>query len=307
MGRVDMAAFEIEAPPSIYEVLNKCGVSATIYAGNWSVAMTFRGLFKYQDQYFGTLDDFYQDCADNELPGYCFIEPRYGSEIVDGVFRPQNDQHPDSDLRDGEELILSVYHALHSRPEVWNSSMLIITYDEHGGIFDHRVPPPAPAPDECVSCTPAFDFTRYGVRVPAVIVSPYTPRMIIDDICDHTSLLACARKHLTGEWQDDKLGLRAQHAYPLDKAFGPPRADMEMPLFYKPRAHPAKHPKPMNHLQSAHVDMAKSVETKLPAHKQTGIKSENIRTDQEAAHYVRKVYAHAAGFKSPLGRKCGCQ
>jgi phospholipase C len=68
--------------------------------------------------------------------GYCFLEPRYGSEVVDDVFRAQNDQHPDSDLLEGDELILSVYDAMRSRREIWENSVLIITYDEHGGIFD---------------------------------------------------------------------------------------------------------------------------------------------------------------------------
>jgi len=115
MGRLDMAAFDLEAPKSVYELLNEYGVSSTIYSGGWSLSATFRRLLSHQDQYFGTLDDFYQDCADNDLPGYCFLEPRYGPEIIDSVYRPQNDQHPDSDLRDGEELILSVYHAIRGR------------------------------------------------------------------------------------------------------------------------------------------------------------------------------------------------
>jgi phospholipase C len=306
MGRVDMAAFDLDTPKSVYEVLSEQGVSSTIYSGGWSIGATFRRLLAYQDQYFGTLDDFYQDCADNDLPGYCFLEPRYGPEIIDSVYRPQNDQHPDSDLRDGEELILSVYHAIRSRREIWESSLLIITYDEHGGICDHRPPPAAIPPDHCVSCDPPFDFTRYGVRVPAVIVSPYTPRMIIDDICDHTSLIACARKRLTGVWQDDKLGKRAQHAYPLDKAFGPRRPDADEPPRLKPWIRRSMRPRTMNHLQEVHVEMAKSVEQGLPAHRRTGIDPSKIKTDQQAQHYVSRVYAHASGFPSPRGRKCGC-
>jgi phospholipase C len=305
-GRVDLAIVDFEDRPTIYEVLNQANVSSTIYAGGWTVAATFPRLTKYQDQYFGSLDDFYQDCADDDLPGYCFIEPRYGSEVVDGVFRPQNDQHPDADLRDGEELILSVYHAIRSRPEIWETSVLIITYDEHGGIFDHCPPPPAVNPDGCCSSNPWFDFTRYGVRVPAVIVSPYTcAGTIVSQVCDHTSFLACARKLLTGK-NDNQLGLRAQKAYPLDSAFGPERVHTEFAIPFEAARHSRNQSKTINHLQQAHLEMAKMVEDNLPAGRGTGINRGKIKTGQDAQHYVRRVYALAAGFPTPKGRKCGC-
>ena len=76
-GRLDISAEEFGTPLTIYEVLNEANVSSTIYAGGWTAASTFWNLMKYQDQYFGTLDDFYQDCADDNLPGYSFVEPRY--------------------------------------------------------------------------------------------------------------------------------------------------------------------------------------------------------------------------------------
>jgi phospholipase C len=97
-GRLDLSAEEFDISPTIYETLDCANVSSTIYADGWTAAATFWNLMKHQDQYFGTLDDFYDDCDDGNLPGYCFIEPRYSSGIVDGTFHPQNDQHPDSDI-----------------------------------------------------------------------------------------------------------------------------------------------------------------------------------------------------------------
>ena len=308
-GRLDMSAIELDVPESVYEVLGENDVSATIYADGWSTAATFAGLNKYPERYFGTLDDFYQDCSNNDLPGYCFLEPRYGSEVVDGVFRPQNDQHPDSDLLAGDELILSIYNAIRSRKEVWESSVFIITYDEHGGIYDHVPPPRAPAPDCAISEKPWFDFTRYGVRVPAVIVSPYTPKKIIPEVCDHTSLIACARKLLTGVYQDCKLGLRAQNAYPLDAAFEfdkPPRAAKKLNVRTPARAHATTPSKAMNGLQSEYVEAAKNLEKKLPSNRQTGIDPKKIKTGEEAQFYLRRVYAKVAGFKTPHGGRCGC-
>lgn len=289
-SRLDMSAIDFEITrPSIYEVLDQSGISATIYAGGWSTLATVPRLNQYPDRYFGTLADFYDDCANNDLPGYCFIEPRYGSEVVDGVFRPQNDQHPDSDLTAGEELIFSIYDAIRSRKEVWNSSLLIITYDEHGGIYDHVHPPPAIAPGDNSPKNPSFDFTRYGVRVPAVIVSPFTPQGPIDDLSDHTSIIACARKLLTGKYEDDQLGARASRAYPLDKAIGPKR-DSIKPLTFQRRTSELKQPRRMNHLQFAHVQSALRAEGQLSKSRRTGIKISSKMTDQQAQHYVSSVY-----------------
>lgn len=290
-GRLDMSVVETGLGKSIYEVLGESGVSATIYAGSLSALATVPSLAQYQDRYFGTLDDFYDDCADNDLPGYCFIEPRYGSTVEDGVFRPQNDQHPDSDLTAGEELIFSVYDAIRSRKEVWESSALIICYDEHGGIYDHVVPPVAVAPgDGKPSIDPAFDFTRYGVRVPAVVVSPFTPSgMVITETCDHTSIIACARKLLTGTFQDNALWARARQAYPLDKAFtGAARAAEELD-FERPVSN-LKRSRPMNDLQRFHVNIAQQIESKMAPGQQTGINPEHLKTDQDAQHYVSRVY-----------------
>ena len=80
------------------------------------------------------------------MPGYCFLEPRYSSGVEEGTFRPQNDQHPDSDINEGEHLIYSIYKAIRSNRKVWEHSMLVIVYDEWGGFFEHVVPPRADAP-----------------------------------------------------------------------------------------------------------------------------------------------------------------
>ena len=74
--------------------------------------------------------------------------------------------HPDHDVSEGDKLIKKIYDALRAGPK-WESTALIITFDEHGGFFDH-VPPPTniPNPDGLNSTNPAFDFTREGVRVP---------------------------------------------------------------------------------------------------------------------------------------------
>ena len=277
-GRLDLSAEEINTSPTIYEVLDCANVASTIYAGGWSATATFWELMKHQDQFFGTLDDFYQDCYDNNLPGYCFLEPRYSPGLVDGTFRAQNDQHPDSDIAEGEHLIFSVYQAIRSNVNLWKSSMLVIVYDEHGGLYDHVPPPKTVAPrEEDVSDDPPFRFDRYGVRVPAVIVSAYTHKTHSDNVFDHTSLIATARKLLTGFYQDDCLGERARRANTFDTHdilnLPTPRTD-HVPI--SPPKRMARPPKPfcnLNHLQISHLKQAILLDDKRLKPKGVGVRS----------------------------------
>ena len=124
---------------------------------------------------------------------YTFIEPNYG-DIIDGSYSGGSSQHPVDGVAGGETLIQQVYNAIFSSP-IWDSSMLIITYDEHGGFYDHVAPGPVTAPNDGSNNSKynefGFNFTQYGVRVPAVIVSPYTYGGGVDHtVYDHTSVLA---------------------------------------------------------------------------------------------------------------------
>jgi phospholipase C len=96
-------------------------------------------------------------------------------------------------VTNGEALIATVYESIRNSP-IWNSSMLIITYDEHGGFYDHFAPPPAPPPDDGGEKSKynenGFTFAQYGVRVPAVIVSPVLGNYVDHTIYDHSSVLA---------------------------------------------------------------------------------------------------------------------
>jgi phospholipase C len=109
------------------------------------------------------------------LPNYSFIEPRYYPSVW--TKKVPNDQHPPHNILYGEQLIATVYNAVRNAP-TWHSTLLIVTYDEHGGCFDHVAPPAAVSPGGPYPA--AFAFDRYGVRVPAVLISPYiSPGKII--------------------------------------------------------------------------------------------------------------------------------
>jgi phospholipase C len=115
---------------------------------------------------------FAEDVQNQTLPKYSFIEPRYGG--INNL--APNDNHPPFDVCDGETLVGTIYNLLRGSAYYWPRTLLIITYDEHGGCFDHVIPPTAVAPGGTVLPRPSgFGFNRYGPRVPAILVSPYIP------------------------------------------------------------------------------------------------------------------------------------
>jgi phospholipase C len=132
--------------------------------------------------------------ADLEKPYpyvYTFIEPNYGN-VVNSKYEGGSSQHPMDDVYGGEELLKVVYEAIRNSP-LWNTSLLIITYDEHGGFYD-SVPPPggvaAPGDGSGNGAHCGFDFTQLGVRVPAIIVSPLIAAGTVDkNVYDHSSVL----------------------------------------------------------------------------------------------------------------------
>jgi phospholipase C len=149
------------------QVLN--GIDAPAFDGNWD-----------------SIGGFKDDCANDTLPDYAFIEPKYTTFLGEA-----NDQHPPHSAVAGELLIAEVYEAVRASPG-WNDTLLIVLYDEHGGLFDHELPPAATPPD---GNTSQFAFDRYGVRVPAVLVSPYIDAgTILDTVFDHSSIPAMVKK-----------------------------------------------------------------------------------------------------------------
>lgn len=141
-----------------------------------------------------SFNNFKADVADPAYDTcYTFIEPSYGN-VTGNTYKGGSSMHPLDDVTRGEELIKEVYDAIRKSPN-WPKSLLIVTWDEHGGFYDHIPPPPAIAPGDPILHGSmnhfGFDFKQYGVRVPAVIVSPLIPKGTIDHrLYDHTSVLA---------------------------------------------------------------------------------------------------------------------
>lgn len=122
---------------------------------------------------------FLEDAANGDLPRVAWIDPNF----VDlSILDPNsNDDHPPSDVRNGQELVMMVFRALAESP-CWKNTMLVVTYDEHGGFYDHEPPVAPPEPDP--------QFATYGVRVPAFVVSPLVqPCTVSHTTFDHTTLI----------------------------------------------------------------------------------------------------------------------
>jgi phospholipase C len=157
------------------------------------------------------IDDFFDKDTRNaaDFPDFAFIEPKYFGQ-------DQNDDHPPHNVMKAEKLIADVYNAIRSNPDLWQSSLLIVTFDEHGGFYDHVVPPAAVPPD---GKTSKYAFDQYGIRVPALLISPWVGRRAEHTVFDHTSVL----KYLTRKWNLAKLTDRSDQANSLEVAFTEPQ------------------------------------------------------------------------------------
>ena len=167
-----------------------------IYAGNklFTLAHALKGIHIWDITRYSK---FASDVLDPNYPAqFTWIEPNYGHVTSD--YLGGNSQHPLDGVTGGEALIKSTYEAIRNSP-LWESSMLIITWDEHGGFYDHVAPPPAIPPGDTAQFnganTTKFPFDQYGPRVPAVVISPLVPRNLIDHRdYDHTSILATVER-----------------------------------------------------------------------------------------------------------------
>ncbi len=233
------------------------------------------------DSCFGKFTDFQADAAGGTLAQFSLLEPSWGST--------GNSQHPNYDVALGEAFLQQVYQAVRNGPG-WNQTLLIINYDEHGGCYDH-VPPPAGAtpPDSSVGEF-GFDFTRFGARVPAVLVSPLIPAGTIYRVpagampIDHTSVL----KTIELRWGLPALTARDAAAPDLGGALTltTPRTDDPLAGVVAPTS---STPNPaageVSHLQQLHAQMISNLP--VAANQLVGQPLlANQRTPADFAHYI---------------------
>ena len=172
--------------PSIFGRLSDAKIDWAIYGYNRDplTRLDFPDTQNADESHFGHFRDFQARAAAGTLPAYTFLEPSFGAG--------GNSQHPNYDVSLGEQLMHDVYYTLRNGPG-WNDTLLLITYDEHGGNYDHVAPPGGAVPPDNSVGEWNFDFTRYGVRIPALLISPrIAPGTVFRakrGVIDHTSPL----------------------------------------------------------------------------------------------------------------------
>ncbi|CAL5444409.1 unnamed protein product [Camellia sinensis] len=158
---------------TIFDSLHDNGFNFGIYFQNIPTTFFYRNLrkLKYICKFHLYGLKFKKDARDGKLPNLSVIEPRYFD--IKGL--PANDDHPSHDVANGQQLVKEVYETLRASPQ-WNETLLVITYDEHGGFYDHVQTPYENVPNPDGNTGPApyfFKFDRLGVRVPTIMVSPW--------------------------------------------------------------------------------------------------------------------------------------
>jgi len=288
----------INDTPTIYNLLEEAGVSWRIYYGGpfllCNALLIQKRLWEFVpfNQHFFPMSQFLEDAKrPGGLPAYTFIEPNM---LCSKKYGPENDYHPayaiadtgaPTDVRYGESLVFTVYEALRNSPD-WNRTLLVIVFDEHGGTYDHIAPKPAcHSPDGIIipgnePGGSGFDFKRYGVRVPAVLVSPLIEQgTVCNTVFDHTSILRTVEKRWLSK--DAHLTERDKNANCLSEVLtlAEPRTDTAsitlnpLPLFAGCRANP---------LSDMHRQMLVAAKQHLERTTGQPVDVSQVRTTEEA-------------------------
>jgi phospholipase C len=210
----DLNGFFDQSQDTVFDRLKEAGVSWNVYFYDFpsSLLLTHQRRAEYLAHY-RLIDHFYIDVEkEGQLPQFSLIEPKYFG-------LDQNDDHPPHNVMKAEKLIADIYNGLRASAH-WESTLLVVYYDEHGGFYDHVVPPLAVAPDDKTKANQKgeYDFNQLGVRVPAIIVSPWVGRRVDSTVFDHTSVL----RFLQEIWHLGPMGARTAAANSISKLINEP-------------------------------------------------------------------------------------
>lgn len=177
--RLDNSSF-ISGLPTIWDRLADHGQTGRYYYSDISF------LDLWGTKYAGIVHSvatFIDDCAAGTLPNVAFVDPKF---LGEGSGTSEDD-HPHADIRNGEAFLNQIYQAVTASPN-WKHTVLIVTFDEWGGFFDHVAPPLAPIP--AASAAAGDTDGRLGFRVPCIVISPLAKRASVNhEQFDHTSIL----------------------------------------------------------------------------------------------------------------------
>jgi phospholipase C len=205
---------------TIFEVLQARSVDWKVFFSDLPFSLIFKQLA--QDATYTArmrvVSEFLDGAKTGDLPAVSWIDPNF-SDVPDGEANA-NDDTPPGDITPGQAFVGQIYNALAASP-AWSKTLLVVLYDEHGGFYDHVTPPgtPASAGLPPASGGPPDDdptMARYGVRVPAFIISPWVaPQSVSSVIHDHTSLLRTILLRFCADGGVPSMGARTDHANEL--------------------------------------------------------------------------------------------
>ena len=217
--RLDDAFNRVDLP-TIWDRLAAAKVPGRYYCGNVSFLLLWNG--KY-DSITHTHQQFFADCKTGKLPAYSMVDPDLTLDDMGPQSGIWNDDHPHADIRAGEYFLSTIYNAV-TRSPAWSRTLLVITFDEWGGFFDH-VPPPVAR-----DVNPAY--TQCGFRVPCLLISPFAARgKISHTTFDHTSIL----RLLEWRWTLEPLSVRDEEANNLATTLDFSRRVLSVPKLAAPR------------------------------------------------------------------------
>lgn len=189
---------------TIYELVAAKGLTWCSYFHDLNEVLQFKNLGQSPDNFRRFEDRWAADVSAGNLPHYVFVLPRFTNKKATqkAPAKMANSQHAPEDVRFAEHLIADVYDALAANATLFAETALIVTYDEHGGFFEHVAPGPSPNPDGMNSpnpddsakfTVPVFGFDRLGLRVPTLVVSPWIPKAkVVNRNLQHTSVIKTA-------------------------------------------------------------------------------------------------------------------
>ena len=210
----------ISSLPTIWDRLSDAGISARYYYTD--VPMIALWGAKYLP-IVRPITGFMADCTNGTLPGFSWVEPKFSSEELG----TSGDDHPFSDIRNGEAFLNKVYNAVRNSPQ-WDSTVLVINFDEWGGFFDHVPPTLAPVPpgEQALG-----NDGRRGFRVPCLVISPWSRRgFVAKGVYDHTSVL----KLIEWRWNLPALTVRDAGANNLAEVLDFSSKNVSTPAFTVP-------------------------------------------------------------------------
>lgn len=196
--------------PSIWDRLTESGITNVYYSSNVPFTLTF-GKTDGVEQ----ISAFFEAAAADTLPQFCMIDPVFTDFATDPS--TGTDDHPPADVSMGQAFIASVYAAIANSP-AWNRTLMILTYDEHGGFYDHVSPPTT------VDDLPEFE--QLGFRVPALVIGPHVRRGCVSSTTfDHVSVLSTVTK----KWGLEPLNMRVEMTSDLSSCIDPSFVDDPQP------------------------------------------------------------------------------